>query len=200
MVSRQPFPENVSISDCLVCNQSLLTVPKWGILHTCVSFGVTIAGHSPFSKAMNEASFASRRSYLCFPPVCYCCRKGCKSRTCGLLRVPEPPTRVRFLIALPTSLKSRGIRRPYPGNRAKWPQFRIVLLSNRTGVSVPSNCYGPAWRPFLQRASEQSGFKDSVWRMQCDHKSMMWRNRLDFCLPSGVHHYGCCEASHPSQN
>jgi hypothetical protein len=28
----------------------------------------------------------------------------------------------------------------------------------------------------------QSGFNDSSRRMQCDHKSMMWRKRLDFRL------------------
>jgi hypothetical protein len=61
----------------------------------------------------------------------------------------------------------------------------LALKADRRKCS--SNCYGPLWQPFLQRASEHSGFKDSMWRMQCDHKSMMWRKRLDFCLPSGVH-------------
>jgi hypothetical protein len=36
------------------------------------------------------------------------------------------------------------------------------------------------------RAEEQSRFNDSSRRMYCDQKSMMWRNRLDFYLPSSA--------------
>jgi hypothetical protein len=45
--SSQPVPENVSIPDSLVGTQSLLTVSKWGKVHICILFGLTIAGHSP---------------------------------------------------------------------------------------------------------------------------------------------------------
>jgi len=34
-------------------------------------------------------------------------------------------------------------------------------------------------RLFLWRAGAQSGFSDSIGRMQCDHKPMMQRNWLD---------------------
>jgi hypothetical protein len=47
-----------------------------------------------------------------------------------------------------------------------------LLLANRTGKSVLLIAAGKLCSLFLRRASEQSGFKDSVRRMQCDHKSM----------------------------
>jgi hypothetical protein len=44
-----------------------------------------------------------------------------------------------------------------------------LLLSKRTGESVLLIAAGKLCSLFLRRASEQSGFKDSVRRMQCDH-------------------------------
>jgi hypothetical protein len=55
-----------------------------------------------------------------------------------------------------------------------------VLPSNRTGESVPSNPVGKFRGAFLWRAHAQSGFSDSIRRMQCDHKPMMRRKSLDF--------------------
>jgi hypothetical protein len=49
---------------------------------------------------------------------------GCKSRTCGLLRVPETVPRVRIPLALPTSPKGREIRLDCSENRGERPQFR----------------------------------------------------------------------------
>jgi hypothetical protein len=46
----------------------------------------------------------------------------------GSYGVPELQTRVRFPLALPTSLQCREIGRDYPGNRAKWPQFRVFCV------------------------------------------------------------------------
>jgi hypothetical protein len=48
-----------------------------------------------------------------------------------------------------------------------------LLLSNRTGESVLLNFAGKLCGLFLRRAYEQSGFKDSIRRMQCDHKPMI---------------------------
>src|ERR1017187_9704382 len=48
-----------------------------------------------------------------------------------------------------------------------------LSLSNRTGERVLLIAAGKLCSLFLRRAYWQSGFKDSVRRMQCDHKSMM---------------------------
>jgi DNA invertase Pin-like site-specific DNA recombinase len=50
-----------------------------------------------------------------------------------------------------------------------WPSIAPALIAAGTLCSL-----------FLRRASEQSGFKDSIRRMRCDHQSMVWRRRLDF--------------------
>ena len=62
-------------------------------------------------------------------------------------------TRVRFPLALPTSLACREIGLDCSENRVKWPQFRIVLPSNRTGESVPRNAKGDLRRQYYQRLS-----------------------------------------------
>jgi len=49
------------------------------------------------------------------------------------------------------------------------------LLANRTGESILTSYWWRAQRHFLRRASKQSGFHDSLGRMQCDHKPMMRR-------------------------
>ena len=41
------------------------------------------------------------------------------------------------------------------------------------------NAGGELCGAFLWRALEQSGFDDSIRRMQCDHKPILWRKRLD---------------------
>jgi hypothetical protein len=51
---------------------------------------------------------------------------------------------------------------------------------NRTGKSVAVNSAGELPRLFLWGADDQSAFNASFRRMQCDHKSMTWRKRLDF--------------------
>ncbi len=48
-----------------------------------------------------------------------------------------------------------------------------LALSNRTGESVLLIAAGKLCSLFLRMASEQSGFKDSIRRMQCDHKPMI---------------------------
>ncbi len=61
-----------------------------------------------------------------------------------------------------------------------------VLPSNRTGESVPSNPAGKFSGVFLWRAHAQSGFSDSIRRMQCDYMTMMRRKRLDFVKRLGM--------------
>jgi hypothetical protein len=55
-----------------------------------------------------------------------------------------------------------------------------LLLSKRTGEDVLRIAASKLCSLFLRRASEQSGFNNSVRRMQCDHKPMMWRKQLDY--------------------
>jgi hypothetical protein len=61
-----------------------------------------------------------------------------------------------------------------------------VLPSNRTGESVPSKPAGKFSGAFLWRPHAQSGFSDSIRRMQYDNKPMMRRKRLDFPQPLAV--------------
>jgi len=69
-------------------------------------------------------------------------------------------------------------------NRAALPQESLknaaipqVLPSTGTGESVPSNPAGKvSGVAFLRRAQVQSGFSDSLRRMQCDHKPIIPRN------------------------
>jgi hypothetical protein len=72
-------------------------------------------------------------------------------------------------------------------NRATLPRESLksaaipqVLPLNCTRGSVPPYPAGTFSDAFLWRAHAQSGFSDSVTRMQCDHKPMMRRKRLDF--------------------
>ncbi len=52
--------------------------------------------------------------------------------------------------------------------------------SNQTGESVLLYSAGEIWGTFLRRAETQSGFDKPAWRMECDHKLVIWRERLDF--------------------
>jgi hypothetical protein len=62
-----------------------------------------------------------------------------------------------------------------------------LLLSKRTGEDVLRIAASKLCSLFLRRASEQSGFKGSIRRTQCDHKPMMWRKQLDYLgEPSGL--------------
>src|SRR6266446_2190510 len=54
-----------------------------------------------------------------------------------------------------------------------------MLHSNRTGENVVPYSQGKFSPLFLWRAHWQSGFNDSIGRMQCDYKSMGRRKRLD---------------------
>jgi hypothetical protein len=55
-----------------------------------------------------------------------------------------------------------------------------LLLSKLTGESILLNYAGKLCSLFLWRVREQFGFNNTYRRMQCDHKPMMWRKRLDF--------------------
>jgi hypothetical protein len=55
-----------------------------------------------------------------------------------------------------------------------------VLPANRPGESVPPNPVGNLCGPFSLKGQAQSGFNNSIGRMLCDHKPMMWRKPLDF--------------------
>src|SRR6266550_7720328 len=54
-----------------------------------------------------------------------------------------------------------------------------MLHSNRTGESVVPYSQSKFSPLFLWRAHWQSGFNDSIGRMQCDYKSMGRRKCLD---------------------
>jgi hypothetical protein len=66
-----------------------------------------------------------------------------------------------------------------------------LLLSKRTGESVLLIATGKFCSLFLRRASEQSGFKDSIRRMQCDHKPMMRSSSAAGC--DLAHSLWCCQ-------
>jgi hypothetical protein len=78
--------------------------------------------------------------------------------------------RVRFPLALPTSLKCREISRDCSENRAKWPQFRIVWPLNRTGESVPHNAKGEfcgafsggRWAVPFQRLQQANALRSEI--------------------------------------
>src|ERR1039458_8223029 len=105
----------------------------------------------------------------------------------GTCAFEEKVPRVRIPLAPPHSLKYREILPHCPNNRAKTPQFFQFLLPNRTGESALHNAAGKLCGYSLRMASEQSGFNDSIRRMQCDHKLMMRRSGLDFCPASKAH-------------
>jgi hypothetical protein len=51
-----------------------------------------------------------------------------------------------------------------------------LFLSKGTGESGVLNATCTLYSLFLRRASDQSGFKDFLRRMQCDHKPMIRRS------------------------
>ncbi len=151
LVSARHFQRMFSMSDCLVGMRSLLTIPDVASTPQIrISFSLTIAGHS-----LSPCHETGLVAPLCAPSlnspiVCCCCRMGCNPRTCGLLWVPEVPTRVRFPLALPHSLNCREVRLQSSQNRAKSPQFRTFSLSNRTGESALRNAAGEHYGHFLR--------------------------------------------------
>src|ERR1035441_1635772 len=75
----------------------------------------------------------------------------------------------------PSATQSEVQRNP-PGLLLKLREMGAIphlLRSNRTGESVLLIAAGKLCSLFLRRASEQSGFNNSVRRMQCDHKPIM---------------------------
>jgi hypothetical protein len=85
-------------------------------------------------------------------------------------RVRETVPRVRILLSPPHSLKCREIRFRSSRNRCKMPQFRNDCVRSGPEIMARSKVTGELFRLFLWRADEQSGFNDSIRRMQCDHK------------------------------
>ena len=96
-------------------------------------------------------------------------------------------TKVRISISPPHSLSRREIRLHCSKNRSKSPQFRRSSIQTALEKSVPSNPGGKFSGAFLWKAQAQSGFSNSVGRMQCDHKPIVWRKRLDFAGVWGMH-------------
>jgi len=68
----------------------------------------------------------------------------------------------------------------FSGNCRKWAQFRYYCSKTGPEKVDSLNAEGKLCRLFLWRAPEQSGFDDSIRRMQCDQKSNGCRSRLDF--------------------
>src|ERR1017187_8811605 len=88
----------------------------------------------------------------------------------------------------PSATQSEVQRNP-PGLLLKLREMGAIphlLRSNRTGESVLLIAAGKLCSLFLRRASEQSGFNNSVRRMQCDHKPIMRRKQLDFVSTGGA--------------
>jgi hypothetical protein len=82
-----------------------------------------------------------------------------------------PPTE-SGLLRIPTSI--------FPKMRETYPHFAILLRQTgleRTDNSAVKGVTVPA---FLRRAHVQSGFKEGVSRTQCDHKSRIRPERVDF--------------------
>src|ERR1017187_4749090 len=61
-----------------------------------------------------------------------------------------------------------------------------LLRSNRTGERVLLIAAGKLCSLFIRRAYEQSGFNNSVRRIQCDHKPIIRRKQLDFVSTEGT--------------
>jgi hypothetical protein len=73
------------------------------------------------------------------------------------------------------------VQRNPPGLLLKLREMGAIphlLRSNRTGESVLLIAAGKLCSLFLRRAYEQSGFKESMRRMPCDHKPIMRRKQL----------------------
>src|ERR1035441_4541635 len=74
------------------------------------------------------------------------------------------------------SATQSGVQRNPPGFLWKLQETGAIpqlLLSKRTGEDVLRIAASKLCSLFLRRASEQSGFNNSVRRMQCDHKPIM---------------------------
>jgi hypothetical protein len=70
--------------------------------------------------------------------------------------------------------------------RETCPYFAILPRQTgleRTNYSAVKSVTVPA---FLWMAQTQSGFEESMRRMQCDHKQRIWAWRVDFCRHLGA--------------
>jgi hypothetical protein len=79
----------------------------------------------------------------------------------------------------PSAIES-DVQRKQPAILVKSLELAVIARifhAKRTGESVLPNPAGRLSHLFLWEASEQSAFKDSIRRMHCDHKPMMWRKR-----------------------
>src|SRR5580698_6171048 len=95
-------------------------------------------------------------------------------KACLLERV----TWVRIPLSPPFSLGRRETRL-HSSENAAIPRFSP---RNRTGESVPRIPPSRICRNFLRRPHVQSGFDDSIRRMQCDQQPCTLQRRLDFPL------------------
>jgi hypothetical protein len=87
------------------------------------------------------------------------------------LLVPETVPRVRIPSAPPYSLE---VQRKPPGFHCKLREMGAIsriFPKTGSGESALLNACSELCGVFLRRALEQSGFGDSIRRMQCDHKS-----------------------------
>src|SRR5437764_13453748 len=57
------------------------------------------------------------------------------------------------------------------------PRFTPSNGTRESGLAIPA---GRVLILFLWTAETQSGFDEEQGRIQCDHKPITWRNRLDF--------------------
>src|ERR1700722_3600722 len=82
------------------------------------------------------------------------------------VRIPLPP---------PRSLKCTEYLRCFRRNTRNMPVFRDNCPPKRTGEKRLLRINAVTVRTLLWEADGQSGFTNSVRRMQCDHKPMTWR-------------------------
>jgi len=142
------------------------------------SLGVRLSAEyeeGPLSSPCVLKQFSGEELYIAESTVC-CAHVG----SC---RVTKRVQRVRIPVPPPASLKCREIPLPFPLEiRERCPFFAIVL--QQTGLQRPdcSGEIGVTVPAFLWRAHAQSGFTESVRRMQCDQKLGIRRALFDFPL------------------
>ena len=115
-----------------------------------------------------------------------CCRIRCMLRIHGLLAARHKGNEGSNLNLSATQSELQRNQAVLLQESLKIAAIPQVLPSNRTGESVPSNPAGKFSGVFLWRAHAQSGFSDSIRRMQCDYMTMMRRKRLDFVKRLGM--------------
>jgi hypothetical protein len=84
--------------------------------------------------------------------------------------VPERVPGVRIPLPPPRSLDCREIPFALRRNTRIMPVFRDYSETNRTAENGLLDREGVTAIAFLGRAHAQSGFKQGIRRMQCDHK------------------------------